>query len=323
MAMLVVVCPPVTHADDTHKVCDSTLAKQGHLGSGLKSESTCEYTTPGSPGADGGSGGGGGVSDACHHKSGVRVPCWNQYGHWSDTYQSHCQTVDMPSYAPPSSFATDEHGNPLKYAYRCQDDADFFVTHILDRLPDTPPKEGTDPVTTVRTAIATLDLQPPTIGIGAYIYDNDHTYGLSWWVGAPMWLWIDTDDSRQWGDHTLTASLDEHSITATITPHDITYDTGDGATTTCHNKGTPRPWNPRSPLNQHSPSNCEHTYQHTNTLGDPHSRYTITATVTWNITWRTTDHQSGSFTMTTTSTDNPTVHIGQLRPATVIDPTRR
>ncbi len=38
---------------------------------------------------------------------------------------------------------------------------------------------------------------------------------------------------------------------------------------------------------------------------------------------QTTDHQSGSFTITTTSTNNPEVHIGQLRPATVIEPSPR
>jgi len=61
----------------------------------------------------------------------------------------------------------------------------------------------------------------------------------------------------------------------------------------------------------------------TNKLGDVNSRYTVTASVTWNVTWSTTDGQYGTFTMDMTSTDNPTIHVGELYVVRVPDPTPR
>ncbi|MDR0487852.1 MAG: hypothetical protein LBG99_00335, partial [Propionibacteriaceae bacterium] len=99
---------------------------------------------------------------------------------------------------------------------------------------------------------------------------------------------------------------------ATTTSTSITYNLGDGNTVTCHNPGTPRPWNPNDPLTRTSPTGCQHTYTTTNQLGNPNSRYTVNATVTWTTTWTATTGQSGTFTTTTTSTNNPTIHIGEL-----------
>jgi hypothetical protein len=50
----------------------------------------------------------------------------------------------------------------------------------------------------------------------------------------------------------------------------------------------------------------------TNTLGEIDSRYTVTATVTWQVTWSTTDGQYGQFDIEMASTDNPTIHVGEI-----------
>jgi len=180
--------------------------------------------------------------------------------------------------------------------------------------PSTPAKPGVDPVTLVRTAISSLDLHPPTVGVSAYTYPGYEDWGLSWWVGAPMWLWVDATDTLQWGTHTITANQDSLTVTATITATQVNFDPGDATgPVTCKTPGTPRPWDPNDPLSHHSPTGCEHTYLTTNTLGDTTSRYTVSATVTWTVTWTTNDGQSGNFTTTTTSTTNPAIHVGELR----------
>jgi hypothetical protein len=60
-------------------------------------------------------------------------------------------------------------------------------------------------------------------------------------------------------------------------------------------------------------------YEQTNTLGDIDSRYTVSAVVTWEVSWLASDGQSGVFTTLTTSVDNPSVHVGQLRAVVVAD----
>ena len=178
----------------------------------------------------------------------------------------------------------------------------------------TPAVPGTDPQTLVRTAVASLGLHPPEVGVGAYVYPKYEDWGLSWWVGAPLWLWTNTDDDLQWGTHTLTATDGGLSVTATVTSTTISFNPGNGdSPVTCGTPGTPRPWNPNDLLSHHSPSGCEYTYLHTNTLGDKNSRFTVTATVTWTVAWSSSDGQHGTFTTTTTSTDNPAIHIGELR----------
>jgi hypothetical protein len=139
-----------------------------------------------------------------------------------------------------------------------------------------------------------------------------------------MWLSINTHDPLQWGTHTLTATQSGLTITATITT--VTYTTGDNTPpTTCNNPGQPRPFTHNSKLTDHSPTGCDHTYTTINTPGDKTSRYPITATTTWHITWTTTDHQHGTYTLNLTSnpTTNPTNHISQLHTTLTTPPTHK
>jgi hypothetical protein len=136
-----------------------------------------------------------------------------------------------------------------------------------------------------------------------------------------MWLWVDSGDTLQWGSHTITADAGGASITAIITSTSVTYDPGDGAApVTCLNPGTPRPWNPTDLLEHHSPSGCEYTYLTTSELGNRDSRFTVTATVTWDVTWTTTTGESGRFTLTLASDTTTSIHVGELRAVTVPNP---
>jgi hypothetical protein len=128
-----------------------------------------------------------------------------------------------------------------------------------------------------------------------------------------MWLWVDATDPLQWGTHTVTATADGFTVTATVTADQATFEPGDGTSpVVCRSAGTPRPWDPYDPLDHHSPTGCEHTYLHTNVLGDITSRYTVTAAVTWKITWTTTDGQAGTLTTQVASTTEAAIHVGEL-----------
>jgi len=129
-----------------------------------------------------------------------------------------------------------------------------------------------------------------------------------------MWLWVDATDDLQWGTHTISATAGDMSVTATATATSVTFDGGDGsAPKTCHNPGSPRGWHPNDPMSKHSPSGCEHTYLHTNELGNVNSRYEVSAIVTWTVKWSATDEEAGSFTMDVASTTSPSIHVGELR----------
>jgi len=293
-----------------------------HVGDGRYGESTinigvsCESSNPGSPTTDP-SPDSRDPAPECVRPDGMPTACWYGDYWWSPAFNLYCQVATIPQDSPIWNTHRDSAGNPTGTAYQCLVSVNGTLKNTLywqTIQQSTPIRPGTDPVTLVRSALASLDLHPPTVGVGAYIYPHYENWGLSWWVGAPMWLWVDATDDLQWGTHTLTATQDGTTVTATVTPTTATFDPGDGTTPiTCPTPGTPRPWNPDDLLSHHSPTGCEHTYTTTNQLGSIDSRYTITATVTWTIDWTTTDHQHGTFTTTTTSTDHTTIHVGELR----------
>jgi hypothetical protein len=261
-------------------------------------------------------------SGGCFDSTGIEVSC--SYGEywWSPEFDRYCKATNFPPDHPAWNAYRDSAGNPTGSIYQCLITIGGVLkqTFMWSPWSPTPVIPVVDTETLVRTAVASLGVHPPTIGPGAYIDPGYESWGLSWWIGAPLWLWVDSHDPYQWGTHPLTTSLGGVTATATITAHHTTFDTGDGTPPiTCTTPGTPRPWNPDDPLSRHSPSGCEHTYTTTSELGNPASGYTITATTTWVIDWSATNGQSGSFTTTLTNT-SPPIHIGELRVVRVPNP---
>ena len=265
------------------------------------------------------------VSSGCYRADGTEVDCWYQGYWWSATYNMYCRTWDLADDNSWWDVHRDAQGRPQGKYYLCRT---FGMEPTTDApiwegdVTVTPPKSGTDPTTLIQSSLDTLGLHAPTVGVGAYVYPGYEEWGLSWWVGAPMWLWVDTTDPLQWGTHTLSASAWDLSATADVTPTSVTFDLGDGSDpVVCDNPGTPRPWDPTEPLRDHSPSGCEYTYMTTNELGNVDSRFTVTATVTWTVTWSSTDGQQGQFTTDMVSTDSASIHVGELRVVRVPTPT--
>ena len=277
---------------------------------------SCETTSGESQGTDTPNVAASGAT-GCFKADGTEVDCWFMGFWWSSTFGLYCHVGNYPPESPLWDEYRDSDGKPHGTLYEClvnlNDLSNFFIRWAND-TPVTPAVPGTDPETLVRQAVVNLGLHPPEAGVSAYIYPGYEDWGLTWWVGAPMWLWTDDNDDLQWGTHHLTDTDEGLTVDATVTSTSITFDPGNEDTpVTCDSAGTPRPWNPNAPLAQHSPSGCDYTYMDTNTLGDKDSRFTVTATVTWTVTWSSSDGQYGTFTSTTQSSDNPAIHIGELR----------
>lgn len=281
---------------------------------------SCESTTTGVQDTDS-SGGGSSGATGCFKADGTEIACWNSGYWWSYTFNKYCKVAQIDADDAQWGSHRDGQGNPVGTVYQCLLFADENIYNLLGYLylwandtPVTPEVPGTDPKTLVEQAVISLGLHAPQAGVGAYVYPGYEDWGLSWWVGAPMWLWTDSDDDLQWGTHDLTDSDGGISVSATVTSTSISFDPGNGdSPVVCDSAGTPRPWNPNAPLAQHSPSGCEYTYMTTNTLGDKDSRFVVSATVTWTVTWSSSDGQYGTFTTTTTSADKPAIHVGELR----------
>ena len=300
--------------------CSGTVTNAGDLDT-VTASVTCESQSSGSSDSEGSESSGDSGPAGCYDWDGAEVPCWNGDWWWNPAYNTYCQVTTWPKVLDMLGY-WDEEGNFIGTAYLCGDPGgpEFLVVWEEDRS-STPGKAGTSPRTVVTSAIADLGLHPPVPGVGAYVYPGYYQWGLTWWVGAPMWLWVDTTDDLQWGTHTVTASAGGLTITATVTASKAVFDPGDGGDpVTCNNAGTFRGWDPNDRLSHHSPSGCEYTYLETNKMEDMNSRFEVSATVVWDVEWSTTDGQYGTFTVETHSETTASIHVGELHVRQVPNP---
>jgi len=249
----------------------------------------------------------------CYRWDGTEVPCQSGGKWWYARYEKYCVPSAGPKgYDPWADDHQDSRTTGGSYLDCGGVPRDPLRVYYWDENPTV--QASADAEAVVKTAVATLGLHLPTVGVGAYVYPGYEQWGLSWWVGAPMWLWVDATDDRQWGTHTISATEGGTGVTATVTSTMIRFDPGDGSPPViCRIPGTPRAWNPTDLMRNHSPSKCEYTYMETNTLGDINSRFTVSATVTWTVAWTSTDGRAGSFTTDVASDSNPSIHIGEIR----------
>jgi len=115
------------------------------------------------------------------------------------------------------------------------------------------------------------------LGLGSPVIQASPAVGLDQLVHVPTWLWL----AGPWAAVRATAAVPGERVTATATPQRVTWYTGDGSVVTCRGPGTPyRPSDgPASP----SPT-CGHTYSRSSAAA-PGGAFTVTAMVTWDVTW--------------------------------------
>lgn len=98
-------------------------------------------------------------------------------------------------------------------------------------------------------------------------------------VRVPVWMWL---GASSYTATSATVRVPGLAVTATATPTQVLWSTGDGSTVICHGPGTP--WTTGTNPAAASPS-CGHTYTRSSATQPGHT-FTVTATVTWQITWR-------------------------------------
>jgi hypothetical protein len=145
------------------------------------------------------------------------------------------------------------------------------------------PAPTVDPAEIAQQAVAQLALPRPDVAVNPNPPARQFTY-------FPTWLWL---DDSSWASQSATASVPGLSVTAVAKPTKLVFSPGDGTKgVRCTGRGTP--WTSGLDPDQKSPT-CGHTYT------KPGS-FTITATVTWQISWAG-GGQTGSVPdLTTTST---------------------
>ncbi len=117
----------------------------------------------------------------------------------------------------------------------------------------------------------------------ALLYPEPRTspaISLSQIPGIDTWMWV---DAALWEPIVATAGIPGLSVSATATPQTMTWDMGDGTVVTCDGPGTP--YDDSRPEADQS-TDCSHVYQ-------SRGAYTATATITWSISWSSSDGDGG------------------------------
>jgi hypothetical protein len=97
-------------------------------------------------------------------------------------------------------------------------------------------------------------------------------------VNLPIWLAL---DPASWSPQSATASVPGVSVTATARPVKVAWSMGDGTTRTCEGPGTA--WTRDADPKAASPD-CGHVYRRSS-AGAAGGAYSVSATVTWEVTW--------------------------------------
>ncbi|SCG77863.1 hypothetical protein [Micromonospora inositola] len=208
----------------------------------------CQVTagTPGSPGGAGSGGdGNGGSGDGSG--GGSDSPC---------TYMKLPQQQAPPPGAGPGAW----------YEQSCLQDGigSQQVVWLADG-------QVADPEALARVAVSRLRLPAPAIR-------RNPSAAAGVLAQVPVWWWV---DPSTWGQRSATASVPGMSVTATATPVRVVWRPGDGTgDVVCQGPGTP--WRPGS--DPRAASSCGHTYR-VSSAGAPGNAFTLTATVTWSVSW--------------------------------------
>lgn len=206
-----------------------------------------------------------------------------------------CTYTPDPSYQPPPTDTADQHTGEKGawYQMTCPDavkpgNRPIATTTTTEVWLPTPPPAPVLPTPAQLAAEAQKKLQLPAPTIA-----SNPRPGLPQLVSVPMWAWT---PRSVFTPVSATAEVPGESVTATATPVSVTWIFGDGSSTTCAGPGTPFPagGDPEA-----SSPDCGHTYTRSSGSGS----FTVTATITWNVTWAGAG-QVGSFNgMTTTASE--------------------
>lgn len=135
-----------------------------------------------------------------------------------------------------------------------------------------------DPVLLAEQARERLPLQAPAVA-------TSPDAGQEQLVGVSTWLWV----AGGWAPQTAVASVPGVSVTVLAEPVRVSWVMGDGGTVVCDGPG--RPFDRRLPEVAQS-TDCSYAYARSS-AGQPGERFTVTATVTWRVSWSATGVAGG------------------------------
>jgi hypothetical protein len=171
-----------------------------------------------------------------------------------------------------------------------------WLYHICDgTIMDMLPEGGlVDPRAVATQALASVGIAGPVVGTSPAA---DRLV-----VRIPSWFWI---DGGWWHTYSATASTGRVSSTVTVRPVSAAWSTGDGGGVTCAGPGVP--WTPGAPEDA---TDCSYTYTVPSSTAS--GAYSLTATVTFEVTWASNTGQGGSLGSISRSTTQPVV-VGEVQ----------
>jgi hypothetical protein len=137
-------------------------------------------------------------------------------------------------------------------------------------------------------ALERLELEPPVLRFSPA---RDHV------VGLPSWMWVE----MPWVPSAASAGVTGVTSTVTATPRSVTWTMGDGSTQVCDGPGTPYDA-ARAPEAQ--TGTCTHLYVWPST-DQPGGVYSVSAVVTFDVTWEATTGAGGELGSVTRSSTVP------------------
>jgi hypothetical protein len=133
------------------------------------------------------------------------------------------------------------------------------------------PAPSVDPFELAQMQAARLVLPAPAVRTSPDAEGNQ-------WVRVPVWLWV----SSPWEAVSETAYAGSVWSQVTAAPRSVVWSMGDGTSVTCGGPGVAFDLS-RSESEQST--DCSHTYERTS-VGQPGERFPVSATVTWEVSWR-------------------------------------
>lgn len=243
----------------------------------------------GSGGDDGSTGG----SSTCSY-AGREIPCTGPEGSvWSSKYACWIGARGPDSMVPPEGQTKEDGWWHVCYFPPPGSSWEYMWIETGE--------VGIDPVTLANRAIASMDLDPITIGIVPE--SGPDRVGL---VGLPVWMWAEAQTANTYGPITASASQGPVSVTATAKVSSIVWDMGDGTKVTCTGPGTPY----EDRYGKQASPTCGHRYEQMSD-DQPDGAYQVTATSHWVVEWSG-GGQSGTIELDLTTEPLP-IRIGEAQ----------
>jgi hypothetical protein len=142
-----------------------------------------------------------------------------------------------------------------------------------------------------------------SIGISGPVIRTSPEAGGRLYVRVPTWLWV---DGGWWHSYSATASAGRVTATVSAQPVSASWAFGDGGSVACSGPGVA--W--RAGLSEDA-TDCSHTFT-TSSAGQPDGRFSLSATVTLEITW-TSNIGSGGTLSPISRSSSQAVEVGEIQ----------